>query len=69
MDLTIFVQIGRAVTIAYRGDPLPREKLAELVPLAREGSVDEDLVEDSVQRIKRYLNQQGYWKADATRGA
>ena len=36
------------------------------MPLAREGSVDEDLVEDSVQRIKRYLNQQGYWKADAT---
>ena len=45
---------------------LPREKLADLVPLAREGSVDEDRVEDSVQRIKRYLNQQGYWKADAS---
>ena len=26
----------------------------ELVPMAREGSVDEDLIEDSVQRIKRY---------------
>jgi outer membrane protein insertion porin family len=66
VDLTIFVQTGRLVTIAYRGDPLPRDRLAELVPLAREGSVDEDLVEDAVQRIKRYLNQQGYWKADAT---
>ena len=66
VDLTIFVQIGRLVTIAYRGDPIPRDRLAELVPLAREGSVDEDLIEDSVQRIKRYLNQQGYWKADAT---
>jgi outer membrane protein insertion porin family len=66
VDLTVFVQIGRAVTIAYRGDPIPREKLADLVPLAREASVDEDLVEDSVQRIKRYLNQQGYWKADTT---
>jgi outer membrane protein insertion porin family len=66
VDLTVFVQIGRAVKIAYRGDPIPREKLADLVPLAREGSVDEDLVEDSVQRIKRYLNQQGYWKADTT---
>ena len=66
VDLTVFVQIGRAVTIAYRGDSIPREKLADLVPLAREASVDEDLVEDSVQRIKRYLNQQGYWKADTT---
>ena len=52
VDLTIFVQIGRAVTIAYRGDPIPREKLADLVPLAREGSVEEDRVEDSVQRIR-----------------
>jgi outer membrane protein insertion porin family len=66
VDLTIFLQIGRVVTIAYRGDPIPRDRLAELVPLAREGSVDEDRIEDSVQRIKRYLNQQGYWKADAT---
>lgn len=66
VDLTIFVQTGRLVTIAYRGDPIPRDRLAELVPLAREGSVDEDLIEDAVQRIKRYLNQQGYWKADAT---
>ncbi|MEN3339809.1 MAG: outer membrane protein insertion porin family [Acidobacteriota bacterium] len=66
VDLTMFVQTGRVVTIAYRGDPLPKERLAELVPLAREGSVDEDLIEDSVQRIKRYLNQQGYWKAEAT---
>lgn len=66
VDLTLFLQAGRLVTIEFRGDPLPRERLAELVPLAREGSVDQDLVEDSVQRIKRYLNQQGYWKADAT---
>jgi outer membrane protein assembly complex protein YaeT len=66
VDLTIFVQIGRLVTIAYRGDPLPRDRLADLVPLAREGKVDEDLIEDAILRIKRYLNQEGYWKADAT---
>jgi outer membrane protein insertion porin family len=66
VDLTIFVQIGRLVTIAYRGDPLPRDRQAELVPLAREGTVDQDLIEDAILRIKRYLNQQGYWKADAT---
>ena len=54
------------VTVAFRGDPLPQDKLAELVPIAREGSVDQDLIEDSIQRIKSYLNQLGYWKADAT---
>lgn len=66
VDLTIFVQIGRLVTIAFRGDPLARDRQTDLVPLAREGTVDEDLIEDAVLRIKRYLNEQGYWKADAT---
>ena len=36
----------------------------ELVPFEREGSVDEDLLEDSVGRIRAYLQQQGFWKAD-----
>ena len=66
VDLTIELEIGPVVTVAFRGDPLPQDKLAELVPIAREGSVDEDLIEDSIQRIKSYLNQQGYWKADAS---
>ncbi len=66
VDLTVFVQTGRIMTIEYRGDAIPRDRLADLVPLAREGSVDQDLLEDSLQRIKRYLNQQGYWKADAS---
>jgi outer membrane protein insertion porin family len=66
VDLSIDLETGPVVTVAFRGDPLPQDKLAELVPVAREGSVDEDLVEDSIQRIKGYLNQQGYWKADAS---
>jgi outer membrane protein insertion porin family len=65
VDLTISLATGPVVTVAFRGDPLPPDRLAELVPIAREGSVDEDLIEDSIQRIKNYLNQQGYWKADA----
>ena len=66
VDLSIALQIGPVVTIAFEGDPLPREKRAELVPVARESSVDEDLIEDSIQRIRTFLNQQGHWKADAT---
>ena len=66
VDLTINLQIGPVVTVAFRGDPIPRDKVADLAPLAREGSVDQDLIEDSIQRLKAYLNQQGYWKADAT---
>jgi len=66
VDLAITIQVGPVVTIAFEGDPLPKEKRGELVPVARESSVDEDLIEDSIQRIRTSLNQQGHWKADAT---
>jgi outer membrane protein insertion porin family len=66
VDLTVLVQIGPTVTIAFEGDAIPKEKRSELVPIAREASVDEDLIEDAIQRIRTFLNQQGHWKAEAT---
>jgi len=66
VDLTVSLNVGPVVTIAFEGDPLPKEKRSDLVPIAREASVDEDLIEDAIQRIRTYLNQQGHWKADAT---
>jgi outer membrane protein assembly factor BamA len=66
VDLAITLQVGPVVTIAFEGDPLPKEKRAELAPVAHEASVDEDLIEDSIQRIRTFLNQQGHWKADAS---
>jgi outer membrane protein insertion porin family len=66
VDLVIDLHTGPEVSIAFEGDPLPKDKLSELVPIAKEASVDEDLIEDSVQRIRSFLNQQGYWKAEAT---
>jgi outer membrane protein assembly complex protein YaeT len=65
VDVRINLEVGPIVTVTFLGDPLPKDKLAELVPVEREGSVDQDLIEDSIQRIVRYLNQLGYWKADA----
>ena len=46
--------------------PSPKDKLAEMVPIEREGSVDEDLLEDSSRRIEEHLRQQGYYKARVT---
>jgi outer membrane protein assembly factor BamA len=63
-DLTLDVESGPTVTVTFEGDPLPSDKRNELVPFERESSVDEDLREDSVQRIRDYLNQEGFWKAD-----
>jgi outer membrane protein insertion porin family len=65
-DITIDVQPGPIVKLAFEGDALPADKLDDLVPVEREGSADEDLLEDSAQRIEQYLQQQGYWKAHAT---
>ena len=36
------------------------------MPVERESSAAEDLLEDSVVAIRAYLRQQGYWKADAS---
>jgi outer membrane protein assembly factor BamA len=65
-DLTIDVRPGPVMTIAFEGDPIPPDRWDDLVPVEREGSADEDLLEDSARRIEDYLRQQGYWRARAT---
>ena len=66
VDLGIDVQAGPAVTVAFEGDPLPKDKIEEFVPVAREASVAEDLIEDSVSRIVSYLQRDGYRTASVT---
>src|SRR5262249_35321926 len=56
---------GPLVRVVFAGDPLPADKRDELVPVAREGSVDEDLLEDSSNRIEEYLRGLGYRDAKA----
>ena len=64
-DLTLTVQPGPHVRVVFTGDPLPSDRRAELVPVERDGSVDEDLLEDSSNRIEEYLRAQGYRDARA----
>ena len=64
-DLTLTVVPGPRVRVVFTGDPLPSDRRAELVPVQREGSVDEDLLEDSSNRIEEYLRGQGYRDARA----
>ena len=66
VDLLVTVEPGAAMTIRFEGDPLPKARLEELVPIRQEGAADADIVEDSERRIATYLQQQGYWKAQAT---
>src|SRR5262249_21548992 len=64
-DLRLNVATGPHVRVVFVGDPLPTDRRAELVPVEREGSVDEDLLEDSSNRIEEYLKAQGYRDATA----
>ena len=64
-DLTLTVALGPHVRVVFAGDPLPADRRADLVPVEREGSVDEDLLEDSSNRIEEYLKGQGYRDASA----
>jgi len=64
-DLTLAVVPGPRVRVVFTGDPLPSDRRAELVPVEREGSIDEDLLEDSSNRIEEYLRAQGYRDARA----
>lgn len=63
IDLVVRIEAGPHVTVSFEGDPLPDDQRTELVPIEREGSADEDLLEDSARRITEFLNEQGYWRA------
>ena len=63
IELVVEVQSGPLVTVEFAGDPIPKDKIAELVPVERERSADQDLLEDSARRVEDYLRQLGYWKA------
>jgi outer membrane protein insertion porin family len=69
VDLVMAITTGLPVTVRFDfmgGPPIPNDRLKELAPIEREGSVDEDLLEDAETRIENYLRQEGYWKADVT---
>ncbi len=63
IDLAIDVTRGPLVTLTFEGDPLPDAVRQELVPVRQEASVDEDLLEDSSNRITTWLQERGYWRA------
>ncbi|MEI6669700.1 MAG: POTRA domain-containing protein [Acidobacteriota bacterium] len=65
VEVTINVVRGLLVSLAFVGDDLPAAVRTSLVPVESEGSVDQDLLEDSERRIKEYLTARGYRDASA----
>jgi outer membrane protein assembly complex protein YaeT len=68
-NVTITLDRGPRVDVAFTGDPLPPSERDRLVPIKDEGSADEDLLEDSTRRVVDYLHARGYRdaRADYTR--
>ncbi|HEV3139142.1 MAG TPA: POTRA domain-containing protein, partial [Vicinamibacterales bacterium] len=65
VTLRLTVDPGPHVRVVWAGDDVPSGMRADLVPVEREGSVDEDLLEDSTNRIEEYLRGLGYRDASA----
>jgi outer membrane protein insertion porin family len=63
--IALTITAGPRVRVMFAGDPPPTDKRDELVPVQREGSVDEDLLEDASNRIEELLRAQGYRDASA----
>ena len=59
-DVQLAIRRGPRVAVTFEGDEVPGARLADLVPVAREASVDEDLLEDADQRIAAHLQALGY---------
>src|SRR6185436_1814334 len=51
--------------LLFAGDPLPQAQQQAFVPIEREGSADEDLLEDASQQIEEYFQAEGYRDASA----
>ena len=60
VDLVLDVRQGSRITVELAGDELPDADIEGLVPIERERSVDEDLLEDADRRIATLLRDHGY---------
>ena len=70
VNLVLSIEPGPRVEIVFQGDPLSAGDRDRLVPIAREHSVDEDLLEDSKFGIERHFRERGYCnpRVDYARG-
>ncbi|MGE3578095.1 MAG: POTRA domain-containing protein [Vicinamibacterales bacterium] len=66
VDLTIVVETGSPISVEFEGDALPQAQRQQLVPVEREASVDEDLLESSAVAIEQYWKARGYRDALVT---
>ena len=64
VDLRLNIRRGPRIDVMLVGDNVPGADLTDLVPVEREGSIDEDLLEDADRRIEGLLTGLGYRDAN-----
>ena len=62
VDLVLTIRAGPLVRLVLKGDDLPG-RVEDFIPIRRQGSVDQDLLDDSQRETERELKRQGYWRA------
>ena len=60
VDVHLTVRRGPRIAVTVEGDEAPGARLADLVAIEREASIDEDLLEDADRRIVTHLQELGY---------
>ena len=63
-ELAVHIDGGARIIVQFEGDPVPPKVRADLVPIERESSVDEDLLEDAARALAEHFRAQGYRDAD-----
>ena len=64
VDVRLTIYRGPRISVKFDGDEVPNATVEDLVPVAREASVDEDLLEDADLLIADYLRLLGYRDAE-----
>lgn len=67
---TVIVNIpilsGPVSTIKIEGATVSEKKLRQILPMMREGGIDEATLDDSARRIREHLQEEGYFFAEVT---
>ncbi|MFN7930763.1 MAG: POTRA domain-containing protein [Blastocatellia bacterium] len=57
---------GPVSTIKVEGADVGEKKLRQILPLMREGGIDEATLDDSARRLRNHLQEEGYFFAEVT---
>ena len=66
VDLSVKMNRGPRVSIVFRGDPLPATRKDEAAAIRREGTIDEDMLENEERSLEDELRAQGFRDAEAS---